>query len=677
MRSVHPNGLRDMLASAGGAFASGGSGRSELFGRFASLKAALPPSLARRLPSDVPSLMLLVAYAGTVVFAIGWIVSANGDRDQLPLTFLAAVYLAAGLAGLWFQSNLAVVVPATVLWLLLAVPQLDPSHFNLLGAVVFGAFATAGVVVVVRSLGRERSLAQTASGRLNRLGWDLFQISSQIPDTHEATPEVRIYSRLRVGELERHFDQVTSAAIQGGMRHAFRITGRTTSLHGVPAGTYDTESFSRLGGGGMSSVDLGLTGTTADELSGEAFIAVFEQGGDGSVDTIRAVVPSERQVRAYVGQVFAYWSSLVGPGSAADVMIRRYSGAVTQAVSSESSYVGDRLNAILRLSAASRPEVTLIGQPLDDHAVLVGAIRFGDGGPLYQLFPIALMRALVALIECRPLPPQPPAGLPPAQDSAEDVQAPPAREVVGSNGHAPGLQIKTIGGLRITAGGEDLTRALLDRKVLAFLWLHLLARTLRNPGDSTSRASLADELSPGLDASAQKSRLRGRLSELRNELPAAIGQRVKLDGQRVAFDTTDCSIDFRELADAQRTFAGANAVLSASELSSVEALAEKAHGEFLTEWDDIERHVNSGRSGAGEVVNELRMRTSATTASLLRILGTGYLAHGNAEAAVGPLERALAMVPDDEAVARTLAKACAQTGRLSRADELRKDFSLV
>jgi hypothetical protein len=52
----------------------------------------------------------------------------------------------------------------------------------------------------------------------------------------------------------------------------------------------------------------------------------------------------------------------------------------------------------------------------------------------------------------------------------------------------------------LTAGQEDVTAALLGRKVLAFLWLQLLARNLRNPHDTITRASLADELSPGLDS---------------------------------------------------------------------------------------------------------------------------------------------------------------------------------
>ena len=108
-----------------------------------------------------------------------------------------------------------------------------------------------------------------------------------------------------------------------------------------------------------------MTGTTAPELTGEAFVAVFERILTDGLDTIRAVVPSERQARAYVNQLLTFWSRQLGANTKSELMLRRYSGAISQAVSSDSSYVGDRLNAILRLPAAERPTVTVIGEQLD------------------------------------------------------------------------------------------------------------------------------------------------------------------------------------------------------------------------------------------------------------------------------------------------------------------------
>jgi Flp pilus assembly protein TadD len=118
-------------------------------------------------------------------------------------------------------------------------------------------------------------------------------------------------------------------------------------------------------------------------------------------------------------------------------------------------------------------------------------------------------------------------------------------------------------------------------------------------------------------------------------------------------------------------------VLSTEQLAAVEAVVSEAKGRFLPEWDDIEHHVNSGRGAAGEAVADLRRRLDAAHATLLRVLGSGYLSHANPESAVTALERALELSPDDESVARSLVAACLQTGRLSRAEAIKKDFALV
>jgi DNA-binding SARP family transcriptional activator len=686
MSSVHDPDMRDMLGAAGRTgWAFGGSGRSGLIGRLASTKARLPRFVQRRLPSDGASALLFLAYAWTSVFALISIVVAISQPAGPLQVFLGALYLAAGIAGLWFGRKLIVVIPSTLLWLVIAQVYVFSPKAGYLGLLIFGACTAVGIWVAVQAVVRERSdlvrSIRIAEAATNQLGWDLHKLSSQIPLTDQAVERVGVYSDLRVGELQRHFDQITSAAIQGGMQHLFSLKGVSGSVHDLP-GVFlvDTMSWMRMGGSGASSVQLGMTGTTTDELTGESFVAVFERSGPDGIDTIRAVVPSQRHCRAYVDQLLTSWSARLGPNTKAELMVRRYASAISQAVSSDSSYVGDRLNATLRLPAADRPTVTVVGEQLDHHAILVGALRFGPTGALYQLFPIALVRSLLALIEGRPLPP--PAGLPPTDRTSHLGIEPETPEPAGSaaatsNGSIPDLQIRTMGGLRITAGAEDLTSALLDRKVLAFLWLHLLARTLRNPADSITRTSLADELSPGLDSSAQRSRLRGRLSELRNQLPAALGRRLKVEGERITLDLGDCAIDVTELVDAARTYGGSSGVLTSVQLAELDSIVTGVQGSFLPEWDDIEQHVNSGRSGAGEVVRDLRNRTDHSISALLRALGAGYLAHGKAEAAIAPLERALALSPDDEAAARSLSTACVQTGRLSRAEELRKDFSIV
>ena len=644
-----------------------------------SLVGRLPRPVQQWLPSDLPSILLLVAYGWTafVGFLLVYISIVEWQKYPGVIVFDIPV-LVIGVMGLWRGTRLWVVIPASAIWLGLAV-------VSLLGNQTVGAFVlsasfvaclvVAGWSVTVRFREGRRQSAQTKR-TVNQLGWDLYRLSVGPPPTQESTPEVALYAGLRVGEVERHFDQVTYATIQGGMKHEFRIKGMSSSLHNVPGFYYDTATSMRMSGAGVSTVQLGMEGRSSADLNDDAFVAVFERPGSGGVDTLRGVVPSESQSRAYVNQILMLWSSQLVPSSELELMVRRYGPAITQSVSSEASYVGDRLNAILRMPAADRPAVTVIGEPLNHHSVLIAAVRFGEAGPWYQLFPTALIRNLQSLMAGNPLAPPP---IDPPTPSAGDEAAATAFDdapVAQSNGHFSGIRIRTLGGLKIEAAGGDLKSALLDRKVLAFLWLQLLARKLRNPSDTMTRASLADELSPGIDGATQRARLRGRLSELRRELPPAIGSRIEVSGERVSFNLTDVEVDALALLDSAKTVGGSNGVVSPEQLAMLEEVVSHT-GPFLPEWDEIEHQVNGARGGAGQVVAELRHRLDNATTTLLRAVGAGHLAHGRAEVAVSFLERALELSPDDEAVARTLLSACLQTGRMSRAEALKKDFALV
>jgi DNA-binding SARP family transcriptional activator len=543
-------------------------------------------------------------------------------------------------------------------------------------------------VAVLLDLARNRQTKQLQVGRsratVNQLGWDLFSLSTAPPVTDESVDGVIVYKALKVGEIERHFDQVTSASIQGQMQHAFRISGWGSSINDLPfrALLGDTQSFYSLNGTGISDVQLGLAGSSRDDLTSDAFVAVFEQQlPDGTTDTIRAIVPSEAQARSYIGQLLNAWRTQLGANTESEQMLRKYSGTIYEGIASDSSYVGDRLTAILRMPHQEQPTVTVVGEAIGPHAVLAGAIRFGPSGPLYQLFPVALIHALSALIAGRPLP-KPPSGSPPTSpapaETSEDAGIASAiSESASQNGHQAGLSIYSLGGLRLVDGSGDLTSALLDRKVLAFLWLYLFARALRNGQDSVTRASLADELSPGLDAATQRSRLRGRLSELRNQLPAGLGRRVIVAGDRIRLDLTDCDADVQQFFESARSYSNSNGILTTEQLTNLESLVAQSPASFLPEWDEIEQHVNSARGGAGEVVADLRHRVEAVRSTLLRSLGEGYLAHANAERAVNALEQALELSPDDESAARSLVAACLQSGRLVRAEQLRKEFSLA
>jgi DNA-binding SARP family transcriptional activator len=685
MSSDYLRAFRFMLDGARGANRSPeGGGRNELSAWFAATKAHLLKLAQRPRPTDFSSALLLLAFGWTtlvgVTLLLVCIVTFQTNGLLLPVVVPFGVV---GVLGLWRRIALWMLLPNSVIWLALLTSNLGsfaPS-FGFWQLTAVGELAVAGVVVYRLTMARTHQ-QRRRTATVNQLGWDLYELSKTPPMTNELVEGVRVYTALRVGEVERHFEQLTSGSIDGQMRHTFSLDGTSTTIHGIPSLTYDTKTWMEAVGSGQSSVQLAQAGVSSDDLTSDAFVAVFEHVlPDGEVDTIRVMVPSERQARAHVAQLLNSWAWQLGQGSDRELMLRRYSGTIFEGVTCESSYVSDRLGAILRMAAVDRPAVTVIGEPIGEHSVLAGAIRFGSDGPLFQLFPIALVHALSAFIAGRPLP-KPPSGLPPASSEPggpADSSGQPAEFVAAanSNGHRAQLTIRTVGGLRLTQGGDDLTPSLGDRKVLAFLWLYLMARKLRNAHDSITRAALADELSPGLDSSTQRSRLRGRLSEMRNQLPTALGKRVEVAGERISLDLTYCDIDLQRLLDAGQTYRMANGVLTAEQLTAIESVVSDADGVFLPNWDDLEQHVNGARGGAGEVIADLRRRLEAARSSLLRSLGEGYLAHANPEAATGALERALEHTPDDESVARLLVAACLQSGRLARAEQLRKEFSLA
>jgi len=691
MRLDHFTELRFMLGSAeSGDRESDGEGKSDLTAWLTSVKPRLPRLLQRVWPADVVGAVLIVAFAWSA-FTAGAItylaMVASNPLHRVLIGFTLPIIVLA-LAGILYPTRLWTLIPNGALWLLLLVT--DPTGPNHAVWIDMTAVAEVAIVsfAVLGNLTRKRQsrhvLVDRFKARVNQLGWDLYSLSTTPPVTDESVDGVVVYKALKVGEVERHFDQVTSASIQGQMQHAFKMSGSGSSIHDVPLRALfgDTRSFYEFNGSGISDVRLGLSGSSRDDLAGDAFVAVFEQRlPDGTIDTIRAIVPSEGQVRSYVGQLLNAWQTQLGLNTDSEQMLRKYSGTIYQGIASDSSYVGDRLTAVLRMPQQEQPTVMVIGEAIGPHAVLAGAIRFGPSGPLYQLFPVALIHALSALIAGRPLP-KPPSGLPPTTpapaETSEDVGIASAiSESASQNGHLGRLSINSLGGLRLVDGSGDLTSALLDRKVLAFLWLYLLARALQNGQDSVTRASLADELSPGLDAATQRSRLRGRLSELRNQLPAGLGRRVIVAGDRIRLDLTDCDVDAEQFLESARSYSTSKGVLSTEQLASLESLVAQSQASFLTEWDEIEQHVNAGRGGAGEVVANLRHSVEAARSILLRSLGEGYLAHANAERAVNALEQALELSPDDESAARSLVAACLQSGRLARAEQLRKEFSLV
>ena len=173
-------------------------------------------------------------------------------------------------------------------------------------ALAVAALGIAGLVIYRRLVdGRQRAMQFKAS--INRLGWDLYSLSITPPLTDESGTAVRVCRELRVGEMERHFDQVTSASIQGQMQHAFRMSGSSSSIHDLlsdPAAGYSNLYDSpRFGVFGCPTWSVRIvTGRSHQRrfcCGPGASTSRWKRGHDPGGG------PSELQARAYVSQLLS------------------------------------------------------------------------------------------------------------------------------------------------------------------------------------------------------------------------------------------------------------------------------------------------------------------------------------------------------------------------------------
>lgn len=221
--------------------------------------------------------------------------------------------------------------------------------------------------------------------------------------------------------------------------------------------------------------------------------------------------------------------------------------------------------------------------------------------------------------------------------------------------------IRCFGGLTINDHGEDLTPTLLARRVVAFIWVYLLALELQRPGSRMTRATLAEEVFPGLPSQTQRERLRDRLRDIRTDLPESLANCIVQGTDAVGFDPSGWAIDALELRDVYRTETSAPPDLGIG-------LEHRWSGTLLQEWEDLER-VTEGRGASHELIADLRLEMEGALVDALLVAAKQLLTLSDSAAAVRVAERASTMRPDREDVRNGVARAYAQAGRHGAAAE--------
>jgi hypothetical protein len=234
--------------------------------------------------------------------------------------------------------------------------------------------------------------------------------------------------------------------------------------------------------------------------------------------------------------------------------------------------------------------------------------------------------------------------------------------------------IRTVGRIQIMTTAGDLTASLMGKPVLGFLWLYLLARSVRTPGDRVTRASITDEVAHGV--TDPRGRLRGYLRDL-SRLPEPLGSMVKVDDEMIGFELGENDADFARLKSLTLRVRQADGTLDEDLLARGQALLlELGDGDFLPGFEDMEKRVTQGRGVAGQVVAEVRVQIDGMRADVAGVLAKALLDRGQAAHAVSLLEPIVARSLERDDLARTLINALRDSGQHTRAAEVRRRFAV-
>jgi DNA-binding SARP family transcriptional activator len=237
------------------------------------------------------------------------------------------------------------------------------------------------------------------------------------------------------------------------------------------------------------------------------------------------------------------------------------------------------------------------------------------------------------------------------------------------------LKLRTIGRLELSAEGVDLSGGLLESRILAFIWLYLLARIAGGTDPRLTRSALGDEVYPRLDPSTQRQRLRGQIRDIQ-QLAGPLANRVRVDGELVGLDLANCDFDVQTLRALAARCRDSGILSRGLQRTASTLLSELGSGLFLPGWEELEHRVNGGRGGAADLVNSARRQVADDRADLAAALGSTLIAAGKPSDAIRPLEDAVVGAPHREDLVKLLISACLRTGQVARAKELQSECGL-
>ncbi len=240
------------------------------------------------------------------------------------------------------------------------------------------------------------------------------------------------------------------------------------------------------------------------------------------------------------------------------------------------------------------------------------------------------------------------------------------------------LVVRTLGRLQVLdAEGRDLTGKLLRKRVLCFLWLHLLIRALDTRPGPILKDTLANESAPGLDAQAQRDNFRRQIWDLRRDLPAPVAATIRSDEDHIWLELAECSVDLIEVRTLLREVKTAGELLSLDLQGRVQAaLSEVGDEPFLMNWEELERRATRAkrRGEPNPHVLALRAEIDASRSLLAAALGLSLQAQGSLEEAARWLRKAVKWDPGRGDLVPRVVAIYLQLNLGGRADEFRQKY---
>lgn len=341
--------------------------------------------------------------------------------------------------------------------------------------------------------------------------------------------------------------------------------------------------------------------------------------------------------------------------------------------------------------AASHPEVAAAGSPARslDETQPVQPDKV-DAPPVAALTPDPLPAAALAELPQAPATPADGAALieplgrsqpvPSEPTEASPVPTPTSAETLTdalaeSAASFPPLQIRTIGAIRISSEGEDLTKEFLRKPKLSAVALVILVRYLQAPKQPIFIPALTTEVAWHLGDKGRDATLK-LLSDVEGRLLPALGCRISHDprSDTIRFRADGCRVDFLEVRQLAAELRPLRARVDEQQLARARTLLEEVGpGTFLPNWEGRTSEFLNRDGDIGDIVAALRSQSRRDRAEIAAAIGFAlYGTPGQLEESQRYLELAVEMEPGRAEVVSRLEVIYKETGRLDLARSLKE-----